>query len=287
MGVLGCTGCHTADLGGKAAFAHDTATNGDLASANLTNDPTGIKAFSDQAVVDAFTKGIDPDKVDGGTVYLFANMPWYQFATLSSTDALDIVAYLRSVPPVSRSAAAGTGVFATQPTTPQWTTHTLAQLPNPVGTDGGVDGGTSNQMNGKYFASLLCVNCHTVTTGTAPTMFDITKVFQGGKSASVTVTTPIDAGADAGDAGPDAATTMSKTVTVETANLTPDSTGLSTWSAAQITAAVQKAQDKMSRTICGMRANAGISAQDAMDVAAYLQSIPAVANATGLSCYDM
>jgi hypothetical protein len=75
--------------------------------------------------------------------------------------------------------------------------------------------------------------------------------------------------------------------TVESANLTPDSTGIMSYSQAQLTTAVQGAKDKMSRSICGMRANSGISAQDAMDLAGYLLSIPPVSNATGLTCYDM
>ncbi|HVU51168.1 MAG TPA: c-type cytochrome [Polyangia bacterium] len=287
VSVLGCKGCHGANLGGTDMFAHDTATNGYLSSANLTNDATGIRDDSDQAIINAFTKGIDPDSVDGGVTYLFANMPWYQFANLTSDDAKAIVAYLRSVPPVNHAVAAPTGVFATPLTSPPWTATTLAELPNPIVPDGGADGGTSSEMNGKYFASLLCVTCHTVTNGTtAPISLVAAKAFQGGKNVNVTLQVPIDGGADAGDAG-DAATTTSKALVVESANLTPDSTGLATWTAGQIELAVTKAQDKMSRGICGMRANASITAQDAADIAAYLQSIPAAVNNTGLSCYDM
>jgi hypothetical protein len=288
VGVLGCTGCHGADLSGKDMFVHDTTTNGYLSSANLTNDPTGIKDDSDQAIIDAFTKGISPDKVDGGTAYLFPNMPWYTFATLTTTDATDILAYLRSVPPKNHTVMAPTGVFATPLTSPAWTGLTLAQFPNPVAVDGGADGGTTSQMNGKYFASLLCVNCHTVNTGTtAPLMFDAAKLFQGGKTISVVRTTPVDGGADGGDAGADAATTVMTTLSVESANLTPDSTGIMAYTQQQLTTAVTGAKDSMGRAICGMRANSGITSSDAMDLAAYLQSIPAVTNATGATCYDM
>jgi hypothetical protein len=291
INVLGCTGCHGANLAGNKLIGQDTATNGKLYSANLTNVSTvGIKDFSDQAIIDAFRTGKDPDQTgaDGGTIYLFANMPYYQYATVSDDDAKAIVAYLRTVAPVSTAVTAATGSFAAPPTSPQWTGLTLGELPNPVGTDGGVDGGTASEMNGKYFASLLCVNCHTVNTAaTAPLAFDASKLFQGGKTISVTLQVPVDAGADAGDAGPDAATTMSKTVSVESANLTPDSTGLAAYTAAQISTSVTAAKDKMSRAICGMRANTGISAADATDLANYLQSIPAVNNPTGGTCYDM
>jgi hypothetical protein len=291
VGVLGCTGCHGADLSGKDKLFHDNTTNGDLSSANLTNDPTGIKDDTDQAIVDAITKGIDPDKFDGGTAYLFASpgMPWYKFSTLKAADAMDIVAYLRSVPPVAHSVAAPTGVFATPLTSPPWTGLTLGQFPlNPVVADGGVVDGGASLSNGLYFASLLCVDCHTVQTGTtAPLMYDMSKLFQGGKTVSVSLTVPIDGGADGGDAGADAATTTTKTFSVETANLTPDSTGLASYTAAQIATSVTAAKDKMGRAICGMRSNAAVAASDAMDIANYLQSIPAVVNNTGLTCYDM
>src|SRR6185295_4926047 len=60
--VLGCIGCHATPktdtqpakvLGGNDCFAKDTG-GGCLASANLTNDATGIKDLSDQQVIDAF-----------------------------------------------------------------------------------------------------------------------------------------------------------------------------------------------------------------------------------------
>jgi cytochrome c553 len=291
ISTLGCMGCHGTNLAGNRLIGQDTATNGKLYSANLTNASTiGIKDFSDQAIIDAIRTGKDPDQTgaDGGTIYLFANMPYYQYSTLTDDDAKAIVAYLRTVPAVTTAVTGATGKFATPPTSPEWTGLTLAQLPMPVVADGGADGGTASEMNGKYFASLLCVNCHTVNTAaSAPLAFDTSKAFQGGKTVSVTLTVPIDAGADAGDAGPDAATTMMETFSVETANLTPDSTGLASYSAAQIATSVTAAKDKMSRAICGMRANAGISAADATDLANYLQSIPAVTNATGGTCYDM
>jgi cytochrome c551/c552 len=290
VGVLGCTGCHGSNLAGKDGFI--TASTGNLSSANLTNDATGLKNFSDQTIINAFTMGIDPDSPDGGTQYLFAQMPWYQFANLSATDAQDIVDYLRTVTAVSHTPAANTGNFATQPTAPQWTPVTLASLPNSVAPDAGADAGsdaaTASESNGKYFAALLCVTCHTVdTSATSPLMLDATKAFQGGRNTSVTLTVPVDGGADAGDAGDagDAATTMMVTENIESANLTPDSTGLSGWTPAQIVTAITAGTDNMSRTICGMRKNAAITTQDAMDIATYLQAIPAVANAPSPTCY--
>ncbi len=291
VGVLGCAGCHTANLAGKATFATDTATNGALASANLTPDATGIKNLTDQQVIDAFTKGIYPGATDAGTQYLFANMPYYQFATLTTADATDIVAYLRSVAPVSLMAV-DTGLFATRPTAAQWTLNTLAGLPNAATPDGGVDGGAdaavASTSNGKYLASLVCATCHTVNTAatTPPFALDETKGYQGRKIVNITQTVPVDGGADGGDAGDagDAATTTMVTESIESANLTPDVTGLAGWTAPQISTAITTAKDKLSRQICGMRANS-MTALDATDIANYLQAIPAVANTPTPTCY--
>jgi len=127
-------------------------------------------------------------------------------------------------------------------------------------------------------------------------MLDATKAYQGGKTANVSVTVPVDGGAadggaadggaDAGDGGAtDAATTMTVSKSIESANLTPDVTGLQAWTAAQISTAITAATDNMNRSICGMRANKAITASDATDIANYLKAIPAVANTPTPTCY--
>jgi hypothetical protein len=277
VNVIGCTGCHLANLSGKDNFVN--AANGTLSSANLTNDATGIKNFSDQAIIDAIRTGKDPDQTgaDGGTIYLSARMPYYQFSVLTDDDAKAIVAYLRTVTGVAHTVAAATGTFATPPTSPEWTPITVASLPSPTA-DAGADAGTASISNGKYMAGLLCVTCHTVTTSaSSPKMLDVAKAFQGGVQTSVTV--PSDGGVDAGDGG-------TVTESIQSANLTPDSTGLAGWTADQIATAITAAKDKMNRSICGMRANATIgTTNDPKDIAAYLQAIPAVVNAPSPTCY--
>jgi hypothetical protein len=289
--VLGCAGCHTPQkVGGggadttKAFSGVDcfvTGTNLCLSSANLTNDATGIKSLTDQQVIDAFTKGIFPGSLDGGgTQYLFANMPYYQFSNLTASDAAAIVAYLRALPAVAHTGAANSGTFATRPTAAQWTPVALADLPNP---NGGVDAGATSLMNGKYLGALICSTCHTVNTGAvapAPLQLDATKAFQGGKTSTVTVTVAADAGTDGGDGG-----TTSVSKQIESANLTPDVTGLAGWTAPQISTAITAAKDNMGRSICGMRALSGLAAQDATDVANYFKAIPAVSNAITMTCY--
>ncbi len=305
--VLGCPGCHTPSLTGDAGTGPDNSkflagvtcfsknTAGDcLNSANLT--PSGLGNFSDAQVKAAFTAGIYPQTTDGGTQYLFAQMPYYQFSFLTSDDADAIVAYLRTIPAVATTPPADTGAFATRPTAAQWATVALSALPSPTtadggtdaGTDGGADGGaTGSASNGKYFAALLCSTCHTVnTTATAPLQLDATKAFEGGKTSTVTVTVPADGGTDgAADGGDGGATTMTASKQIESANLTPDVTGLEGWTIPQITTAITTAKDNMSRSICGMRAFSTLAAQDALDIATYLQAIPAVSNTISPTCY--
>jgi hypothetical protein len=314
--VLGCSGCHTPQLAaggadnskflaGVACFAKDSG-GGCLNSANLTSDATGLKNLTDQQIKDAFTTGIYPLSGDAGTQYLFAQMPYYQFAFLNSADADAIVAFLRTVAavPTPTTTAADSGTFATRPTAPQWTTPSLAALPSPPTPDGGTDAGadaaateggtdgaaTASESNGKYLAALLCSTCHTVNTGTtSPLQIDPTKAFEGGKLTTVTVTVPADGGTDAAaDGGSDAGeagATMSESKQIESANLTPDTTGLAGWTAPQIDTAITTAKDNMGRSICGMRALSGLTASDTMDIANYLQAIPPVMNTIAPTCY--
>jgi hypothetical protein len=301
--VLGCSGCHTPRLAngspdmtkflsGVDCFVNSGANC--LSSANLTNDMTGLKRFTDDQIKAAFTAGIDPESPDGGTQYLFATMPYYQFAFLTSADADAIVAYLRTVTAVMHEAAANTGTFATQPTSPQWAPVSLAALPSAPTPDGGTDGGAdaaaaaASESNGKYMAALLCSTCHTVNTAsTMPLQIDVSKAFEGGKVSTTNVQVPVDGGADAGDAGDagDAATTMTVPKMIESANLTPDVTGLAAWTPAQITNAISKAQDQMGRPICGMRAFGGLLPSDVSDIVNYLQAIPAQTNTITMTCY--
>jgi mono/diheme cytochrome c family protein len=307
--VLGCSGCHTPQLAGGGGpdnskflsgvdcFAKDTGT-GCLASANLTADDTGIANLTDQQVKDTFTKGIYPVQLDGGNQYLFSNMPYYQFADLTDADASAIVAYLRTLAPVQHAAPAPTGTFATRPTAAQWSTIPVASFPVATQDGGATDAGTASASNGKYLAALVCSTCHTVNAtvdggATTPIMLDLAKLFQGGKPFTTTVTVPIDGGVDAGadgaaDAGADAgdaATTMTVSKQIQSANLTPDTTGLKTWTAAQIVAAIKTGKDEAGRTICSpMRPFPTMTDQDAMDIANYLQEIPAVVNAITQTC---
>jgi mono/diheme cytochrome c family protein len=270
--VLGCVNCHTPRLAGgggldnskllsgSECFSKDS-DGGCLNSANLTNDSTGLKDLTDQQIKDAITKGIDPETgADGGMQYLFAQMPYYQFANLSADDADAIVAYLRTVPAVEHEAA-NTGSFATQPAAPEWAPVALQDFPAAAA----VDGASAGTSNGRYLAALACATCHTVNTAAqSPLQLDVTKAFLGGKKYNTTI-----AGADGG----------STTKQIQSSNLTPDSTALKDWTAAQIVTAIKSGKDEAGRTICSpMRPFPGMSTEDATDIANYLLGLPPVAN---------
>jgi mono/diheme cytochrome c family protein len=276
--VLGCVSCHTPQLpggggldnskllSGNDCFAKDS-SGGCLASANLTNDSTGLKDLTDTQIKNAFTKGIDPEaSPDGGMQYLFAQMPYYQFANLSDTDADAIVAYLRTVPAVAHETT-NTGSFVAQPAVAQWLPVALADLPSAAA----VDSGGASLTNGKYLAALACAPCHTPNTAaTSPLQLDATKAFIGGKKYSTTV-----AALDGGP-GTDGGSTTKE---IQSSNLTPDSTGLRNWTVAQVVTAIKAGKDEAGRTICSpMRPLPNLTTQDATDIASYLLGLPPVAN---------
>ncbi len=91
--IRGCTECHGADLSGDVFF-NDPAI-GTLYTANLTSGKGGVGAeFSDADFFRVLEHGVDPE---GKSVYF---MPAEEFTHMSDQDLADIIAYIRSVPPV-------------------------------------------------------------------------------------------------------------------------------------------------------------------------------------------
>jgi len=254
--VLGCAGCHTPQ-GGTAFSGTDCFVNSNgacLSSANLTNDDTGLKSFTKQQIEDAFRLGKYPNDP---TKYLFANMPYYQFANVSDADADAIVAYLRTLPAVVHAVQANTAPYNVRPTTPE----NAAVSPNTLPAAASVAG----PMNGKYLATLVCVNCHTVDlANSTPKIIDASKAFQGGRSITTTVN--------------------GSSKTLQSANLTPDASGLMSWNITQVANAITMAKDKNGVALCGMRALANMTPSDASDIASYLLAIPPVANTITMTC---
>jgi cytochrome c553 len=91
-----CQECHSADMGGDAT-KFTLGPIGSILIPNLTSGQGGLGTqLSDADFVRATRLGIKPD---GTSVFL---MPSHDFAHLSDTDLGDLIAYIRSVPPVDR-----------------------------------------------------------------------------------------------------------------------------------------------------------------------------------------
>jgi len=92
---VGCDGCHGADFGGKAIV--DQAIVGYWAAPNLTNGEGGV------------TGGFSPADWDRAVRHgvrhtgQSSSMPCEEFVNLSDHELSDIVAYIRSRPPVNRT----------------------------------------------------------------------------------------------------------------------------------------------------------------------------------------
>jgi mono/diheme cytochrome c family protein len=159
---------------------------------NLTSDPaTGLGAWSDGEIARAVTSGLSRD----GTP-LFLNMPYDQFSKLAEPDLVDLVAWLRTVPPVERKIPDRVLPFPlglvvrTMPMEPAL----VAEAP------------TSGPARGAYLANLgSCVWCHSPV--------DSNSVVVPGKELSGGHTWEMPSGG-----------------TVASANLTSHSTGLGGWS---------------------------------------------------------
>jgi mono/diheme cytochrome c family protein len=83
---------------------------------NLTPDKeTGLGNWTDAEIITAFTTGVRPDGRKLAPI-----MPWMSYGHISAADAEALVAYLRSLKPVSHKVP---GPFAPtdQPTTPYFT----------------------------------------------------------------------------------------------------------------------------------------------------------------------
>jgi mono/diheme cytochrome c family protein len=105
--ITGCNDCHTPGYFlGKPDFSRTLAGSdvgfaipglGAFVGRNLTPDKeTGLGGWTDDQIISAFTTGLRPDGRKLAPI-----MPWMELAHLDREDALAIVAYLRSLPPVS------------------------------------------------------------------------------------------------------------------------------------------------------------------------------------------
>ncbi|HTQ03163.1 MAG TPA: c-type cytochrome [Polyangiaceae bacterium] len=265
--VAACPDCHTPrdDMGApildkflSGAECFVQLPNGDcLNSRNLTSDATGLANFSDDEIKDMIQNGMAPT-ADGGKKPLNPVMPYYVYHNISADDIDDIVAYLRTVPPVEHDVPADADSFtvpaAANPVDP-------ATIPMPA--EDFAD--QASALRGRYLAGVVgvCLECHTKheDAGSA----DVIKpenFFAGGELFQVGLpNNPV------------------------SANLTSDSdTGLGDWTTDQIVKVLLEGVDDEGKGICPpmpvgpMGAFGGLTQDDATDIANYIKSLPAISN---------
>lgn len=270
--VAGCGDCHTPRLengapdparylAGIQCFVdvNGPDAGGCLHSRNLTDHATGLANRSDAEIKAMIQDGVRPD----GEA-LFPMMPHWLYANFTELDADSIVLYLRTV----------TGVDHTVPANdPPFTPPAQAAPPLDMAT---VPDGTSGNANGKYLAGFSCVECHTpLTDPNNPRSLDTTKFFAGNRAfpaAAFGLPVP---------PFPDVIYTM---------NLTPHATGLETYTAADIVEVLLQGTDPAGDGVCPpmpsgpMGPFGGLTAQDAADIAAYIDGLAPIDNAIPNGC---
>jgi mono/diheme cytochrome c family protein len=268
--VLSCGDCHTPRLPGGMPdttkllagvdcfldVVPDSAEAGCLSSRNLTNHATGLMNRSDEEIKDMIANGERPD---GTALHPF--MPYYAYHALTDEDLDSIVLFLRTVPGVDHTAAANQ---------PPWDTRPEEPAPG-LGEDEMPQPTVVNEatMRGRYLAVVACLECHTPRTEPGNSRaLDKTKLFAGGEgfpAAGLGLPSP-----------PFPETIFSR-------NLTPHAgTGIG-YTKAQIIAALKQGVDKEDEGICvpmpaGMRGYAGLTDDDASDIADYILALPAIEN---------
>ena len=96
LATILCMECHAQDLGGDPHF-FDGGALGSAAAPNLTAGQGGLgSGFTDADFMRAIRYGVKPD---GTSVFI---MPSTDFSYLGDQDLGDLIAYVRSVPPVDR-----------------------------------------------------------------------------------------------------------------------------------------------------------------------------------------
>ncbi|MEI9952494.1 MAG: cytochrome c [Pseudomonadota bacterium] len=240
-----CGSCHTAaggsELGGNPTFA------GGLGAPNLTNDPSGIADYSDARVINAIKNGIALRKeANDQDRHLSSVMPYWLFHNMTDDDALAVVTFLRSLPPVAGTVAIGKADAT--PVTP------LAPSSLPDTSLASTDPDYAAAKEGKYLLSAVaqCVKCHSPATGGLPSG----DLFSGVPPANATA--------------------------IFAPNITPhDPTGISGWTAADVVTALKVGTNKAGRTLCGSMPSGakgfgGMSDADAHAIGVYLTTIPGV-----------
>ncbi|MBW7881310.1 MAG: cytochrome c [Caldilineaceae bacterium] len=240
--LTGGCGCHfNSDLGGLAGGRKFEGPFGVVYSANLTSDEeTGIAGLSDEVLISILRTGQEVEE-DGEIEVMHPIMPYMTFSVMSDKDVRDLVAYLRTLPPLSNAVPERELASDPQPFTP-------AAAPP-------AESPTEPVVRGEYLVTLAnCGGCHTPRNEDGSPNTDM--LLAGG---------PI----------PDEIA----------ANITPDeATGIGRWSEEEIAnlliTGIKPNGDETAGAMAQQvrRRFSRLTEEDALAIAAYLKSIPAVSN---------
>lgn len=240
--LTGGCGCHfNSDLNAMAGGREFTGTFGIVNAANITSDEaTGIAHDSDEVLVALLRTGQESE--DGEVNVLSPIMPYKTFSILSDKDAYDIVAWMRTLPPVENAVAERQLTAEPEPWTPA----------NPPA----AESPTEPVARGEYLVKLAnCGGCHTP------------KGDDGAPKADMLLAGQPLRGDFASNLTPDEETgigswTVEQISTLLRTGTTPEGTQLEG-------AMAQQVERRFSK----------LTEDDAAAIAAYLKSIPAVKNA--------
>jgi mono/diheme cytochrome c family protein len=236
--AAGCD-CHTTPAGLLAGGMKFTGPFGTVYSRNITQDNgTGIGGWTDQQIMGAIRTGKD----DQG-MQLFPIMPYGAYSGMSDQDVADLVAYLRTIPPIKNDVPENQLNFPVPPFTP----HAAPPATAP----------TSGTARGAYLVSNVddCGGCHTPSKADGSP--DLSKMLAGNFTPDLGIVPNITPDNDTGIGK----WTTDQIVTLLHTGKKPDGT--------QVTGA-------MAGVIQSGFKN--LSDADAQAIATYLKSIPAVKN---------
>lgn len=224
---------------------------------NLTShDPEGLHAWSDGQIRTAITKGVDDEHYA-----IYPIMPYPEYALIKPEDVDSVIQYLRTVPPNDNVVAADFPHPDINPPAPQVDD---AKIPHTTLAKDHAD--YESAERGRYLAKIACLYCHTTETvvGGKPQadMPDLGKAFGGGKIYALNKDLP----------------------SHTSVNITPDPTGLASWSVDDIIAAIKSNTEKgTQRQFCnshpgGPERYGKLADADLRDIATYVHSLPPVKN---------
>lgn len=250
----GCS-CHTMKEGPVGAGGPKIATPfGTFYGTNITPDvETGLGAWSNDEIEAAIRQGYAREKGAEAPV-----MPYNWYAGMSDTDVADLIAFLRTLPAVQRANTPPQGQVPLSRVA-YWGWRLMFFSPAAARL---IDAPDSGIERGRYLADhvSLCADCHTPRTALGAVN---THLYMAGSAE--------------GPAG------------APVPNITPDATGVADWDQADFATVLESGmmpdydnvQGAMGEVVDGVGGGPGYkhaTDADRQAIAAYLKTVPAIAN---------